>query len=125
MNRSRCSTGEVSSQGIDQPPVDPLHSGVTHVPGLFCYLCTRFVPRRRLKDSLGKPENDGETLAGSQVLDSRPIAAVFELLGGAARSCSPGTGEGAVHKVFGPLPEGRGIRTLAVRMGQSHSVPVT
>jgi len=36
--------GAVSSQGIDQPPVDPQRSGVTHVPGQMCYLCTRFVP---------------------------------------------------------------------------------
>ena len=27
---------------------EPQRKGVTHVPGLMCYLCTRFVPRGRL-----------------------------------------------------------------------------
>ena len=35
--------GAVSSQGIPTS-VGPQRKGVTHVPGLMCYLCTRFVP---------------------------------------------------------------------------------
>lgn len=36
--------GVASSQGIDQPPLIAQRKGVTHVPGLLCYPCTRSVP---------------------------------------------------------------------------------
>src|SRR6267143_1987733 len=48
MKRSRCSMGVASSQGIDQPPLVAQRKGVTHVPGLICYPCTRSVPRAGL-----------------------------------------------------------------------------
>src|SRR5262245_43392391 len=44
MNRSRCSMGDISIQGIGQPPLANDSTGVTHAPGQMCYLCTRFVP---------------------------------------------------------------------------------
>src|SRR6266516_4726763 len=46
MNRIRSCTGPVSFHGMTHPPFTL--DSVTHVPGLFCYLCSRSVPSLEL-----------------------------------------------------------------------------
>src|SRR5581483_4971686 len=52
-NARRCSMGEVSFQATDPPEVRRI--GVTHVLGLMCYPCARFVPSRGAQPLGRKP----------------------------------------------------------------------
>ncbi|MBA7711379.1 hypothetical protein ES703_120339 [subsurface metagenome] len=44
MNFIRSSMGQVSFQGMGKVLLAAHVTTVTHVPGLFCYQCNRFVP---------------------------------------------------------------------------------